>query len=300
MSLKIVYYLTGLVVGLVVLIVNQIPGKDAKLVVCDVGQGDAILIAKGYNQALIDGGPSGEKILDCLGNQIPFWDRKIELIVMTNSDFDHMNGLSTVMERYQVMQLVTADGVHDSEAIERFLDNLRIEGAVVSGVEQGQTVKVGKVDQLSFRVLWPAQLEDEYMAVFSNQIESGLREQILGVSAKRGDLNERSVVLLWEEGKYKTLLMGDAGFQAEAELIEQQVLEDVDILKVGHHGSKYATSKNFIDQIKPEIALISVGASNRYGHPTLEALTRLQNAGAQIKRTDEQGPIVMTIPAAER
>ncbi|MFH2019588.1 MAG: MBL fold metallo-hydrolase [bacterium] len=288
------YYGVGLILGFLLLVVSQIPSEKARLLACDVGQGDAILIIKGKIQVLVDGGPSGEKILACLAEQIPFFDRTIELIVLTNTDFDHMNGLSSVLERYNVIQFVTADGVHESAALTRFADEISNSGVKVSGVERGDEIRVGageKSEELIFEVLWPSEVKREYLAVFSNQIETSKREQILGASAKAGDLNERSVVLLLVEDGYKTLLMGDAGDQAEKELLKLGGLPDVDYLKVGHHGSKYASSLEFLQVVKPEVAVISVGAKNTYGHPTKETLERLQEVGAEVHRTDQEGTI---------
>jgi beta-lactamase superfamily II metal-dependent hydrolase len=142
-------------------------------------------------------------------------------------------------------------------------------------------------------VLWPPEAIEEYVAVFTGQMDNESREQILGASAKRGDLNERSVVVEILEDNKHYLLMGDAGFQAETELVNSGLLSDVDYLKIGHHGSKYASSQVFLEVIKPEIAVVSVGKSNRYGHPSSESLGRLEEAGAVIRRTDLDGDIVL-------
>ncbi len=292
------YYITGLLIGFVVLVVGQLPGERAKMVVCDVGQGEAILIIKGSNQVLIDGGPSGDKILSCLGEQIPFYDRTIELIVLSNTDFDHMNGLSSVVERYQVTQFVTSDGVHESDALSRLVEVLGKQELAVTPVERGDIIKVGSnktSSELIFEVLWPVDTIEQNVAIFSDQMDKSQREQILGASAKRGDLNERSVVLYLLEGGLKILLTADSGDQAEKELLKLGGLPDIDILKVGHHGSKYASTAKYLETIKPELSIISVGSKNRYGHPTAETLTRLEQAGSKVRRTDLDGTIVIPL-----
>lgn len=286
------WYGIGLLLGFVLLTISNAPSQSIKVVACDVGQGDAILISKGRTQVLIDGGPSGEKILACLETQIPFWDRTIELIVLTNSDFDHMNGLISVVERYIVRHFVTSDGVHKSDSLDRMVEVLGEQSVRVEGVEQGDNIKILTPDRIEFKVLWPPEFKEEYIAVFSDQMSDGEREQILGASAKRGDLNERSVVLLLLEDNKSFLLMGDAGFQTEKELIEQGLLSKVDYLKVGHHGSKYASSIEFLEIVRPKVAVISVGAKNRYGHPTDETLERLARFGATIMRTDRDSSVV--------
>ncbi len=291
-------YGVGLLIGLVILVLSQMPGDKAKMVVCDVGQGDAILIIKGSNQALIDGGPSSDKILACLEQHVPFWDRTIELIVLTNSDFDHMNGLGVVIERYEVIQFVTADGVHESDALEKFTDQLRVSGVSVGPVERGDLIRVGgekTMSNLVFEVLWPPDTIEENVAIFGDQMDKDKREQILGASAKRGDLNERSVILLLLEDNKKILLSGDSGDQTEKELLKQGKPPQIDVLKVGHHGSKYASGLEYLQKLAPSLAVISVGEKNRYGHPTNETLDRLKQVGAQVRRTDEEGTIVIEL-----
>ena len=278
------------------MVVSQQPGERARMVACDVGQGDAILIIKGRNQVLIDGGPSSEKILTCLEKHVPFYDRTIELIVMTNTDYDHMNGLSTVVDRYKVIHFVTSDGVHSSDALTKLIDKLGNARIQVQAVEQGDMILVGSEklsQQLSFEVLWPPDSIEQNVAIFGGQMNKAEREQILGASAKRGNLNERSVVLLLLEDNKKILLTGDSGDQAEKVMIKEGKLLDVDILKVGHHGSKYASTLEFLQMVKPEVAVISVGSKNTYGHPTAETLGRLEQVGAKVRRTDKEGSIVI-------
>jgi beta-lactamase superfamily II metal-dependent hydrolase len=134
----------------------------------------------------------------------------------------------------------------------------------------------------------------EYVAVFQPNLGSDVREQLLAASAKRGNLNERSVVLLLLEDTYTALLMGDAGDQTEKRLVASKELSTVDYLKVGHHGSKYASTQDFLDMIRPKTAVISVGQGNRYGHPTDETLARLKAVGAMVRRTDVEGTVVVT------
>jgi competence protein ComEC len=288
-----IWYGIGLLIGLVLVVLWQSPDPRFRMIACDVGQGDGILLVKGSAQVIVDGGPSGERMLACLERHVPFWDRTIELIVLTNTDYDHMNGLSAVLDRYKVMQFVTSDGVHKSAALDKFRDALTRFGVGVVAVEQGDVIYVRGGDSIELKVLWPPEANEEYVAVFTDQMDKTEREQILGVSAKRGDLNERSVVLkILEDGK-SYLLMGDAGFQAEKELVNSGILEDIDYLKVGHHGSKYASSLEFLEVVRPEVAVISVGEKNRYGHPTVETLSRLEQIGAKLRRTDLEGDIML-------
>ena len=108
-----------------------------------------------------------------------------------------------------------------------------------------------------------------------------------------GNENDNSSVIYTELNNYKFLFMGDAGIEVEEELLEKYNLQDIDVLKVGHHGSKTSSSKEFIDEINPKYSIISVGKNNRYGHPNKEVLENLKES--KIYRTDEDGSIMFKI-----
>lgn len=292
------YYLIGLLVGLAILVVVQMPTAFARMVVCDIGQGDAILITKGMIQVLVDGGPSTAKILSCLEKYVPFYDRTIELVVLTNTDYDHLNGLNAVVDRYRILQFVSSDGVHPSDTLTKFVDKLGQSNLQVTPVERGDTILVREDEPqkgLRFDVLWPPDTVGEYVSIFDISMASSKREAVLGASDKRGDLNERSVILLLTESNKKILLTGDIGEETEELLIEMGQLPDIDILKVGHHGSRYASSDDFLSLIRPELSIISAGKNNSYGHPTDETLNRLSKIGSVIKRTDEDGDVIVDL-----
>ena len=227
---------------LVCAFIFSLPDGRLHLVFCDVGQGDAILISYLQNQVLIDGGPDN-KILECLSKKMPFWDRKIEMIVLTHPEKDHETGLIDVLKRYSVKYFVS--------------NNLQKSS---TSVKSGDQIKIGP---LRFLVLWPPK-------------NYGMTNE----------LNDSSVVLKLSFGYSQALFTGDI-----SEKIEQQIdLEEIEILKVAHHGSKFSTSKEFLSKIKPKLAIISVG-ENRFGHPTPEVLERLKQAGVKVLRTDQQGNI---------
>jgi len=262
------------------------------MVVCDVGQGDAILLIKGSTQVLVDGGPSEAKILSCLGEQMPFWDQQIELIVMTHGDSDHSSGLVVVLERYKVMQFVTGDGVENTDTLRRLARTIEERRVGVEYAQQGDVVRVLGRDSVELKVLWPPDIDLQYVAMWRGGKEIINDKQILGASAKERNLNERSVVLHILEDNNSILLMGDVGYQAEKEIIEKGLIGQVDYLKVGHHGSKYSTSQELLTRVRPKTAIISVGEKNRYGHPTEETLVRLRSVGAEVRRTDTEGTLV--------
>lgn len=286
------YYLIGLGLGLICLVLVQIPGAKLRIVACDVGQGDATLLIKGSTQVLVDGGPSEAKILSCLGEQMPFWDHKIELIVMTHGDFDHSSGLIAVLERYKVMQFVTSDGVENTDILRHLAMTIEGREIGVEYVKQGDVVRVLGRDALELDVLWPPVVNMQYVAMWRGSDGTANDKQILGASAKERNLNERSIVLSILEDNKRILLMGDAGYQAEKEMVDKGLVGQVDYLKVGHHGSKYSSSQELLERVRPQTAIISVGEKNRYGHPTMEVLERLKQVGAKVRRTDEEGTII--------
>ena len=253
--------------GLVLGWVAYSPDNNVHVIACDVGQGDGILIQQAQTQILIDGGPD-EAVLSCLSRHMPFWDREVELVVLTNGDADHVTGLIEVVKRYQVGKLVTNDLIKDTDRFRLFEEVVQERGVEKYAPKVGDQIKVG---DLRFDVLWP-------------------NEAVLGsstmYSANKG--NEQSVVVKLSYGEFDVLLTGDIGEETEDKLMG---LSEVEVLKVGHHGSRYSSSSEFLERVSPQVAVISAGEKNNYGHPAPDALQRLEAVGAQILRTDELGDV---------
>lgn len=278
--------------GFVLLFFLQRPDGSVHITACDVGQGDAILVTYGYTQVLVDGGPSEAKVLRCLRDRVPFWDRRIEVVVMTNSDFDHANGLDAVIQRYNVEVFVTGDGVRDSEAMREVMTAVQERGVTVHLVKAGEVIKITEGQrELDLRVLWPGQINPSVGAVFDSNVSQEEKLKILGEQSTAGDVNEQSVVLLLDYGDQEALLTGDIGIETERKILENNQLPDIEILKVGHHGSKYSTGEEWLQRLKPEVGIISVGGGNRYGHPAKETLGRMETSGVEIRRTDLEGDV---------
>ena len=267
-------YVVGVIAGLVVLvagIVWQWPDTKVHVVACDVGQGDGIVIWRGSTQVVIDGGPNN-KIVDCLSKFVPFWDRAIELMVLTHPEADHMTGLIEVLERYEVEQLVTGNVGKSTGVFGRFKQAVEGDGVPVHIAVAGEEIRV---NGLEFEVVNPRQIEDK---------------RVLGARVMKEGVNEMSVVLRLEYAEFSALFTGDISSDTEEALINSGADLRSDVLKVGHHGSKYSSGQAFLAAVKPVVAIISVG-KNRYGHPTQEALERLKAVGAKILRTDEAGDV---------
>lgn len=222
----------------------------------DVGQGDALFIEMPTGeQLLIDGGPS-DTVLSKLGAVLAPWDRSLDGILLTHPDADHGTGLISVLENYQV-EHVYETGVRAHTQMDRsFVQQVEDEQAVVSELREGDVLAFGEV---TLEVLSPAALD-------------------------KGNRNDSSIVLLLEYGETSMLLMGDAEKETEQRL--QRFIPDVDILKVGHHGSLTSSTWNFLEQVRPEISLISAGRDNRYGHPHPIVIDRLNQLGSQVYQTN--------------
>ncbi len=213
-------------------------------------------------QILVDGGPSPSALLDQLGEVLPFWDRSLDLVVLTHPDADHVSGLLPVFERFRVARVVDAVQGGD-EGAEAWLAASAGAGAPRSPVGRGTRLEAGSV---TLTVLNPP---------------SG--------GAGRESSNNGSLVLRLDYGRSSLLLTGDAEEEAEQEMLAAQLPLRADVLKVGHHGSSASTSRPFLAAVGPRLAVISAGAENRFGHPAPELLQRL--AGIEVLRTDQHGRI---------
>ena len=232
----------------------------------DVGEGDAILIcAPDGRQILVDGGPSPVALLGELGERLPFWDRSLDLVVLTHPDADHLTGLVPLLHRYRVDQVLEPPGTAAAPEAAAWEQALHEKGVPRGEAARGMRLLVGG---LTLAVLNPP-------------------DDVAGGAATPN--NDSSIVLRLEYGDTSLLLTGDAAAGAEAEMLAGGVALDADVLKVGHHGSDGSTSALFLAAVSPSVAIIQVGAGNRYGLPAPALLDRL--AGIRAYRTDQNGRI---------
>jgi len=233
----------------------------------DVGQGDATLIMQGSNQILIDGGPSGQILLEKLGKYIPFWDREIEMVIATHPDQDHIEGLVDVLKNYKVDALMETQAQSESQVYKKLEEIMA--GKNIAKIEGRAGAKI-KLDQAELNILSP---QDQ-----------------LPVEVVK-DTNMYSIVAKLVFGQNSFLFTGDLSSTEELKLIQDGTDLSAKVLKVGHHGSKYSTSNEFLEKVRPDWAIISVGKNNRYGHPSSDVLDRLRTHKINIVRTDEKGDI---------
>lgn len=266
--------------------------QNLHLVFCDVGQGDAILLQIKNWQMLVDGGPPGRAALDCLHQHLPWWDKTLEYLVATHPDADHVGGLEEVLRSYRV-QTTLINGENKQTAVfEGFYSMLQAEqkqGMRLISVATGDRLQ--PIDKLNFNVLTPQERLRVIYPLNQALSETMLQDKNQSQTSQEVDANARSIALKVDYMKVGVLLMGDLPKEGEQALCESGLLEVVDILKVGHHGSKTSTDPCFVMWTLPEISIISVGKNNRFGHPSPEVETRLLSYGSQIMRTDELGTI---------
>jgi competence protein ComEC len=269
-----------ILVSLVLAISSQLPDKNLHIVICDVGQGDGMLIQKGSTQIVIDGGPDNS-ILHCLGKHMPFWDRTIEIAFMTHADSDHYYGFSEIIMRYHVQNFVAS--TVDNPTSEYIRLKAVVEQSAVP-VTAAQAGKIFKVDGVSFKILFP---QSEY--VMSRTTE-GDASQVLG-SRTSNERNDLCALGLLTYGNFTGLFTCDLSPASGEEMVKAGIVPRSYFLKVSHHGSKNGLTQSFLNAVQPTIAAISVGRKNRYGHPSSEIINMLENAGVKIYRTDEVGDI---------
>ncbi len=264
----------ALVIGVATLALGEAATRSTRLVMLDVGQGDAILVeSAGGARMLVDGGPDPDRLLLQLDARIPPWDRRIDVLVLTHPHEDHVAGLVRVLERYRVGRAYEP-GMHGSGP-----GWVAWNAALRDGPPHGSLAAGARIllDEIQLTVLWPS---------------PGTVPQEPAATGR--GINRSSVILLGEASGRRFLLTGDAEEDVDPVLVARG-LPRLDVLKVAHHGSATATSAELLDITRPSIALISVGADNDYGHPAPSTLARLREAQAELFRTDRDGTIEVTL-----
>jgi competence protein ComEC len=255
--------------------------NDGKLhlVVCNVGQGDAIFIrTPNGSDILIDGGPD-DSVLNCLSSHMPFWDRTIELLVLSHPHTDHLTGLISVVNRYKVMHYVTENVQNGASSLKRLQAALAVHDLIAKYTFSGERIDLS--DKTYLLTVWPT---SGWMKSLELQDNNNLQTE--GSSL---DTNGFCLIQLLVFGNFRALLTGDAGSIVEDKVAAQ--VGKIDVLKVSHHGSKTGLSSWFLEKTSPKLAIISVGAKNKYGHPAREALDLLKSHNIKTLRTDKDGEV---------
>ena len=266
----------GVVVSL--LVIRVWPSAYLQITCLDVGQGDGIVVRTPEgNCFLVDGGSTNKsgtgqyQILPYLKNQ---GISRVDGILVSHTDKDHISGVEEILEltaqklnSVEIGCLYLPNWKTPPEEWEKLSQLAKEAGISVKQVKEGDCLKAGK-------------LEMQIVAPLENA--SGI------------NVNEDGMVLQVKYGEFTGLLTGDMGEETEQKLLEMGDLEDVDFLKVGHHGSHYSTSQQFLDKIKPEYAIISCSSTNTYGHPAPEIVERLEKAGCKVGFTMKSGAVTVS------
>lgn len=258
-----------------VYITVNIPDDNLRIVVCDVGQGDAALISYNYTQILIDVGPDSGSSLSCMRSMRPFWDRTIESIIISHIHKDHVGGLEAVLDRFHAVHIWIDPSLFEHELSE-------------DGVTKESLSTL--MDRISphTNIHWGM----PYVQNGPLKISSMPRSGVLN-SSNHDPVNELAIVPLVRFGKFTMLFTSDIGFPREAALIRSGVLTRGGVMKIPHHGSKYSSSELFIDRLDPSLAVVSVGA-NSFGHPHPDVISRYVQLGVPVLSTKECGNITIT------
>lgn len=229
----------------------------------DVGQGDCTLIGCDGHYLLIDAGDRDK------GTTVQLYLSKqgvtsLDYVVGSHADADHIGGLDVILTKFDCGTVFMEDTDKDTKEYREVLDALKAKGMQYQVPNFGDTYALGEA---SFTIVGP--------------------------NKKGSDDNNNSICVMVTNGENKFLFCGDAEEEEESGMLLSSAINfDADVLKISHHGSKYATSQIFYDAVSPEYAVISVGADNSYGHPSAEVLNRLRSGGTKLFRTDEQGSVI--------
>ncbi len=232
--------------------------------IIDVGQGDSILIQTPNNKnILVDGGTNdSEHIVKSYLKKKKV--KYIDYIIATHPDSDHIGGIDNIIKNFQVKSIYMPEQSTDSLDYKNLLTACSDKDLAINYLYKGDTLKIE--DSIDLLVLSPSFIQNE---------------------------NNLNSIVFKLDFKYKSFLFtGDAELSNENDIINSFELEDVDFLKVGHHGSSSSTSMNFLNETTPDVAVISCGYKNQYGHPHRSTLDNLSNSGTTTYRTDLSGDMV--------
>lgn len=278
---KLAIFSLALIAAIIWLVALRNKPETLIAVFLDVGQGDCIFLRtpSGHTILVDGGGRSDDPKTDIIGPRVvePFLRRegvnKIDLVVLTHPHEDHVQGLVSVVRDFRVGMVLDPGIPQGSKAYQEFLKTVQRRRVLYRRATRGQEIDFG--DGVRARVLNPPP------------------NHLVGTE---DDTNNNSIVLRITYGKSAILLTGDAGADAETDIMASGANLASDVLKVCHHGSLTGTSEEWLDAVRPKIAVISVG-KNSFGHPSKAVVERLAGRGIKVYRTDRDGAITVSFSA---
>ncbi|MFW0862533.1 MAG: ComEC/Rec2 family competence protein [Candidatus Komeilibacteria bacterium] len=267
---KYIFVIIGIALSLIIVYLQTDTDNIAKIVFLDIGQGDAILIiTPDKERILIDGGP-GNYLISKLGPYLSFYDKSIDLMILTHAHDDHVSGLNEVLKRYSV-NLILFPGYIDYMAAS-YLEWLQLIEDNSFTLESTIAGDIYTFKNSSLEIVYPF---EEY------------------VGQKADDVNDTSVVAKYCYIEVCVLLTGDATIDVEEKILVSGQDVSADILKVAHHGSQYSNSEDWLKAVNASTAVIQSGVDNKFKHPHLRIIKRLEKLGIRILRNDNLGDIVI-------
>lgn len=259
----------GLGVVLVWVGVGSLPDGRLHIYFLDIGQGDAILIrSESGHTVLVDGGPDPLLLASRLGSILPFWQRDIDVVVATHADQDHLAGLIPIVRHYDVSYTIASP----------------VMGSTPLAQEWRSTIEQSEITTLTA-------VQGCVLSLDNDTTLEILHPRADAIPDAAADGNRHSVVLRVTCGAFQALLTADIDETAESALVSQDIPLEATVLKAAHHGAGTSTSSAFLQAVAPQVAIISAGAENTFGHPHPQVLARLESAGCMILRTDQMGTV---------
>ena len=259
--------------------------SDSFIVFCDVGQGDATYIRlQNKIDILVDAG-ADRKVLRCLGKYMPFLDKTIELAFITHPQKDHYGGFEHILDRYSIKNLILNPINNKAISYQNLLDKLVLKNVNLKSQYSGNVINLSGVNITFY---WPIKTYLSESIYQTRTLENGFKINDVFLN-----LNKLSYVFKLKVNEKSVLFTGDIDKEISNKISGS--LSEISILKVPHHGSKNGATKKLIDKLNPKISIINVGKNNSYGHPHREILDLLESINTLIKRTDEDGDILIKL-----
>ncbi|MBU0458306.1 MBL fold metallo-hydrolase [Patescibacteria group bacterium] len=245
---------------------TRLPDGKLHAYFLNVGQGDsALLITPTGKQILIDGGPDMSS-LEHLGKYMPFFDRSLDLVILTHPHADHLTSLTEVLRRYKIISIMLAGTESNVGRYQSMIDEIKVNSIPLIIPDPTKDIDIG--DGVTLDIIWP------------DNAHNNLKNE-----------NNSSIVLRVLYKDQSILLTGDIEEEVENQILKSGADITTNILKVPHHGSRTSSSTGFLLAVNPELAVISVGKENDHGHPSLEVVERYEGLGVSVRMTDEEGDV---------